>query len=232
MRLVPLPGVFQPPSDSWMLAGTVRRQPLPPDAAALDLCTGSGVIAVAAGLAGAGSVTAVDVSRRAVLAARLNGALNGLRIDARRGDLFEAVGERRFDLITANPPYVPTPSGEIPERGLARAWEGGPDGRVLLDRICAGARAHLRPGGTILLVHSAVCGESATVGALEAGGLRVDVVLRHRGTLGPLLRDRAAWLRERGLLGPHDEEEMLVIRGRAPVAEPEIAGLAPALATR
>ena len=123
----------------------------------------------------------------------------------------------RFDLITSNPPYVPSPDGQIPTRRPARAWEGGDDGRALLDQICARARDHLRPGGVILLVHSAVCGEAPSVQALEAQGLAVDVALRHRGPLGPLLRSRAQWLRERGLLGDADEEEMLVIRGRLPL---------------
>jgi release factor glutamine methyltransferase len=164
-------------------------------------------------------VTAVDVSRRAVAAARVNGALNGVRIDSRRGSLFAPVAGERFDLITANPPYVPSPDGVIPTRGLARAWEGGDDGRAVLDQLCAGVGAHLRPGGVVLLVHSAVCGETPTVQALEAQGLEVDVALRHRGALGPLLARRAAWLRDRGLLGDADEEEMLVIRGRAPAAD-------------
>jgi len=84
------------------------------------------------------------------------------------------VAGERFHLITSNPPYVPSPDGRIPTRGAARAWEGGSDGRALLDQICAGARSHLHPGGAILLVHSAVCGERATVQALAAQGLAVD----------------------------------------------------------
>lgn len=214
-----------------MLAHAVRRELLAPEADVLDLCTGSGIIAVAAGQAGVASVTAVDVSRRAVLAARVNGRINGVRITALRGDLFTPVAGRRFDLITSNPPYVPSPDGEIPGRGLARAWEGGPDGRVVLDRICAEAPDHLRPGGAILLVHSAVCGEAATVRMLAERGLVVDVLSRHRGPLGPLLRARAGWLRGRGLLGERDEEEMLVIRGRLPAVSPVRPPIAEATAS-
>jgi release factor glutamine methyltransferase len=199
-----------------MLVDVLRRERPPAGGRALDLCTGSGVIAIAAAQAG-WTVSAVDISRRAVVAARAGGALNGVRIDARRGSLFGPVAGERFDLITSNPPYVPSPDGQIPTRGAARAWEGGSDGRTLLDQICAGASAHLNPGGVILLVHSAVCGEVSTVRALEAEGLAVDVALRHRGPLGPLLRSRAGWLRERGLLGDGDEEEMIVIRGRRPL---------------
>ena len=215
MRLVTLPGVFQPPSDSWLLVDALRRERLPPGARALDLCTGSGVLAVAAAHTGCAHVTAVDISRQAVIATRLNGLLNGRRIEARRGDLYRPVAGRRFDLILSNPPYVPTPAGELPPRGLARAWEGGSGGRELLDRICAGVHSHLRPGGVALLVHSSVCGERETLATLRAQGLDADVARRQRGPLGPILAARAGWLRDQGLLaGEH--EEMLVIRAVAP----------------
>ena len=72
MRVLVPPGVFRPLSDTWMLADALRVATLPPRASVLDLCTGSGVLAVAAARRGAREVTAVDVSRRAVLAVRLN----------------------------------------------------------------------------------------------------------------------------------------------------------------
>ncbi|HEX8052467.1 MAG TPA: 50S ribosomal protein L11 methyltransferase, partial [Thermoleophilaceae bacterium] len=75
MRLLRLPGVFKPPSDSWLLARAMRDRGLARDARVLDVFTGSGVLAVAAALAGAREVTAVDVSRRAALCARVNGRL-------------------------------------------------------------------------------------------------------------------------------------------------------------
>ena len=53
----------------------------------------------------------------------------------------------------------------------------------------------LRPGGRLLLTHSSVCGESATITALERAGLATDVIVRHEGPLGPLLADRAEDLR-------------------------------------
>jgi release factor glutamine methyltransferase len=217
VRLVVPPGVFRPPSDAWLLAGVLRDQTLPPRASVLDLCTGSGVLAVSAALRGAREVTAVDVSRRALFAARLNARLNGVRVRALRGDLFAAVGQARFDAIVSNPPYVPGIMDALPTRGLARAWEAGDDGRALLDRICAEAPAHLRPGGFILLVHSSLCGTEATLDALRAGGLEADVVVRRRGPLGPLMSARVQALEERGLLRPGQrEEEVVVVRGRAP----------------
>ncbi|MBV9801598.1 MAG: methyltransferase, partial [Solirubrobacterales bacterium] len=148
MRLLPLPGVFQPPSDSYMLADQLRRERLGPGASVLDLGTGSGHLAVVAALAGASAV-AVDVSRRALISARLNAALNGVRVTALRGDLFAPVAGRRFDVIVSNPPYLPHPGEALPQRGLARAIDAGPRGRAFLDRICAQAAGHLAPRGLL-----------------------------------------------------------------------------------
>ena len=145
VRIIAPPGVFQPRSDSWMLARALRAEPAVAAGDVLDLCTGSGAVAVAAALAGARSVTAVDVSRRAVLAARLNAVLNGTRVEGRRGDLFDAVPGRSFDVVTSNPPYLPASADALPSRGPERAWDAGLDGRVLLDRIVEEAPSRLRP---------------------------------------------------------------------------------------
>lgn len=173
-------------------------------------------MAIAAALAGAGSVTGVDLSRKAVLAARMNARLNGTGLRAVRGSLFEPLAGERFDLIVANPPYVPA-EGDGAPRGLARAWDAGFDGRELLDPLLADAPAHLRPGGAVLVVHSSITGEAATFAAMQRGGLEPQVVRRERSPLGPLHGSRVEILEHRGLLEPGQrEEDVLVIRGRAP----------------
>ena len=182
-----------------MLIDQLRAVPPRRGAVGLDLCTGSGVLAIAASRISGARMLAVDVSRRAVLAARLNARLNRADVRPLRGNLFEPVRGQRFDLIVANPPYLPSPYGAIPERGPARAWEAGADGRVFIDRICADAADHLVPGGLMLLVHSSICGESETISRLIEHGLHTEVVFRHRGELGPILRSRQDWLREQGL---------------------------------
>jgi HemK-like putative methylase len=107
MRIATLPGVFRPRPDTWMLAAQLRAQ-LRPGATVLDVCTGSGALAICAALRGAREVTAVDVSRRAVWTARLNARLNRVRVRAVRSDLFSALGGARFDVIVSNPPYIAT----------------------------------------------------------------------------------------------------------------------------
>jgi release factor glutamine methyltransferase len=216
MRLLPLPGVFDPRSDAWLLADYLKQARVARNVRVLDLCTGSGVLAITAALEGASSATAVDISRRAVAAVKLNARINGARVEAVRGDLFAPLEGRRFDLIVSNPPYLPGGIQELPRRGLSRAWEGGRSGRAFLDRIAAQASDHLTPGGVLLLVCSTVCGEQQILAALRSGGLEPAVVVRRRGPLGPRLSARVDLLRERRLLLEGDEEEILVVRASAP----------------
>ena len=217
LRLVTLPGVFRPISDSRFLADVLREQTLPPRASALDLCTGSGILALTAAQRGARDVTAIDVSRRAVATVKLNARLNGLRVRALRGNLFEPVGAQRFDAIVSNPPYVPSEDDELPTRGPQRAWDAGRDGRLVLDQIIAGVDDHLRPGGFVLLTHSSLLGTERTIADLEHAGLEADCVARRRGPLGPLMTARAQQLEAEGLLQPGQRhEDVVIIRGRKP----------------
>jgi release factor glutamine methyltransferase len=204
------PGVFVPRSDAGMLLeaarGRVRGR-------VLDVCTGSGVLALSVAPE-ARSVTAVDASRLAVTAARVNAALNRRRVDVLHGDLFAPVAGRRFDTIISNPPYLPIPE----ERGRRlgdQAWRGGGDGRAVLDRICAQAAAHLEPGGEVLLVQSSLTRVGPTLELLEASGLKAAVVASHTGPLGALARSELTHLRSIGVATDDDmTEQVVVISGR------------------
>jgi release factor glutamine methyltransferase len=226
---LPIPGVYGPCRDSELIAEAIPESVRAGDRT-LDLCTGSGVLAITAARFGAAEAWAVDVSRRSVLAATLNARLNGVRIHARRGHLFGPVAGRRFDLITANPPYVPQVD-EGPVRGAARAWEAGPDGRKFIDPLLEGLTRHLRPGGRVLLVHSSLCGVERSLAQLDQAGLDADVVLSESAPLGPITAPRAAALERLGLLqdGARNEDTV-VIRGvlRSPVA---VTAAQPTLAT-
>ncbi|CAL9283880.1 Release factor glutamine methyltransferase [Streptomyces sp. enrichment culture] len=216
MNLLLLPGVYAPQDDTEMLAEALREEAPPPGARVLDVGTGSGALALEAARQGA-EVTAVDVSRQAVWTARLNAWLSRLPVRIRRGNLFAPVRGRAYDLILANPPYVPAPEDGRGPRGRARAWDAGSDGRLLLDRICRDAPVLLRPGGLLLLVHSALSGPDRTLELLRAAGLKAEVIRRRRVPFGPVLRSREDWLRRRGLLAPADDkEELVVIRAERP----------------
>jgi release factor glutamine methyltransferase len=214
MWLLRPPGVYAPGHDTWLLAESLRRAAMPAGARVLDLGTGTGALAIAAARAGAGAVTAVDVSRRAMLAAWCNARVYRARIRVRRGDLRRPTTDHPFDVVLANPPYVPTPPEHATAAGPARAWNAGPDGRRFLDLLCATASDLLAPGGFVLLVQSAVAGVEPTLRALRRSRLKASVVDRRFAPFGPVLRDRADYLLARGLIEPGQrDEELVVIRG-------------------
>lgn len=213
MMLLRPPGVYRAESDTEVLIDAMRRGGYAVGRHVLDVGTGSGAIALAAARGGATSVTAVDLSRRSAAAARLNAAISGLRVDVRCGDLYAPVAGRRFDLIVSNPPYVPAARAALPRHRKARCWDGGTDGRAVLDRICAGAADALTEDGRILVVHSALCGTQATVDALGEAGFAPAVLARATIPFGPVLRSRAAMLEERGLIAPGQRFEELVVVG-------------------
>ncbi|WP_031508936.1 HemK2/MTQ2 family protein methyltransferase [Streptomyces megasporus] len=223
MLLLRPPGVYAPQEDTWLLEQALREAAPAPGFRVLDLCTGTGVLAMAALRMGAAEAVALDASPRAVLAARCNALLHRLPMTVRRGDLADAVADaeagegRRFDVVLANPPYVPSPNPEPPKRGRAMCWDGGPDGRAVLDRLCGAAPALLKPGGALLLVHSELCGVETTLALLRDEGLEPAVVARSVIPFGPVLRERAAWLEARGLISPGQRtEELVVIRADRP----------------
>ncbi len=209
-------GVYAPAEDSRLLADELAAEPMA-GFDVLDLCTGSGLLAMIAARAGA-EVTAIDVCPRAVEAARANLGRNGLSGEVICGDLIDAAPAGGFDVIVSNPPYVPARGDQLPAGGPHRAWDAGHDGRAIIDRICAKAPALLRPGGRLLLVHSHVAGLERTVAALEAAGLRAVVSTRRTIAFGPVMRGRADYLTQRGLIAPGGRhEDIAVVRAEAPV---------------
>jgi release factor glutamine methyltransferase len=130
---------------------------LPEGGRALDLCTGSGCVAISLALAGKGArVFATDVSEDALALARENAAALGAVVDLAAGDLWSAVADPEpFDVVVSNPPYVPGRELASLPREVRReptvALDGGEDGLAVLRRIVEGAPARLRPGGTLCL---------------------------------------------------------------------------------
>lgn len=209
-RLIAPPGVYRPQADTLLLADALAREPLRSGAKVVEIGTGTGALALRAAARGA-EVTAVDVAWPAVLAARLNGWRQRVPLRVLHGDFATRTKGLRFDLILANPPYVPSPDVRVPTSGARRAWDAGTDGRAVIDRICAATSALLRPGGVLLMVHSGMCGAQETLERLAQQGMSAHITERALVPWGPVLRSRRAWLQKQGLAGDGDEQEELVI---------------------
>jgi release factor glutamine methyltransferase len=214
--------VYQPQDDSRLLVEVMRQCGLIPHRRVLDLCTGSGFIAIAAAELGCASVTAFDICSHAVRNSRSNAAVAGVEIDVRHGSWAGALDCAPFDVVVSNPPYVPTPAeGDAgmnsPSAGPFWAWNAGPDGRLVLDPLCASVSKLLCDGGSLLLVQSAFAGTRRSVDMLGSTGLDARVVASRRIPFGPVLSERAGWLAETGLMRPGcREEELVVIRADKP----------------
>jgi ribosomal protein L3 glutamine methyltransferase len=160
----------------------------------LDLCTGSGCLAILAARAFPGAtVDAADISPAALAVARKNIARHrlGRRVRARRSDLLDALDER-YDLILTNPPYVSARSmGALPaeyrhEPRLALA--GGADGLDLVARLLAQAPDHLQPGGMV------VCeiGDAKAAAQRRFAGMKVAWLKPQVFTWQPARTERAS----------------------------------------
>lgn len=211
--MVRLPGVYRPQVDTWLLATAIRQAAIPRGARVLDVGSGAGMLSLAAARAGAGEVLAVDLSWRAALTTWLNAVAHGVPVRVRRGDALDVAAGRRFDVIVANPPYVPSRQ-DPPRRGAARAWDAGADGRAMLNRVTALAPLLLAAGGLVLIVQSGLSGVDRTLHQLRGGGLKASIVARRVVPFGPVMRARTEFLERAGLIEVGQRhEELVVIRG-------------------
>lgn len=132
----------------------LREEKYPPKA--LDLCCGSGCLAVSMALGVPNAdVHAADLSEGALTVTRLNAERLGVKVTLHQGDLFDALPETKFNLIVSNPPYIPAADClELQEEVLwepMMALDGGADGYDFYRRIAADAPWFLEPGGTLLM---------------------------------------------------------------------------------
>lgn len=173
LKIELVPQVYEPSEDTFLLAENLK---LKDGDKVLELGTGSGVLSlVCAGKAM--RVTAVDITKGAVLGAMLNARRNDIRnINVIRSDLFGALADGAlFDLIIFNPPYLPEDGG-----AASVVWSGGPDGRAVINRFLSQVKGHLRKGGRILMIGSSLSRYEETIKAFERLGFKTRVLAKKR----------------------------------------------------
>lgn len=214
--------MYAPQEDSRFLIEVMRRTVNLAGRSVLDLCTGSGVVAIAAAQHEPASVTALDICPKAVRCAGLNAASADAGVDVFVGTYQSALSRGPFDVVLTNPPYVPVGPDAYLESvsesvGPASAWNAGPDGRLVLDPICDAAPDLLTAGGSLLIVQSEFADPAHSLRRLRRGGLRAALVAARRIPFGPVLNARAAWLESTGALRRGSRiEQLVVIRADKP----------------
>ncbi|MBV8929975.1 MAG: peptide chain release factor N(5)-glutamine methyltransferase [Mycobacteriaceae bacterium] len=182
------PGVFIPRPETESLLEWAVRQRLSPGSLIVDLCTGSGALAVAlARQSPQTRVIAIDNSAAAMEYARRNAA--GSQVELWEGDVTDPALlpklDGHVDLIVANPPYIPEGTElepEVAEHDPRQALFGGPDGMSVITPIVRLAARWLRHGGRIAVEHDE-SGSRATVELFRQAGV-FDEIAPHNDFVG------------------------------------------------
>ena len=168
--------VYEPAEDTFLLAENLKVKKTD---RVLEIGTGTGIIAILTSKI-AENVIAVDINKYAVECTLKNSKLNQSDIDIRLGDLFDSTEGEKFDLILFNTPYLPTDEDERIDDELEAAWDGGPDGRLVINRFIEDLPAHLNPKGRVQLVQSSLANVEETMGRLMEKGFEVSITASER----------------------------------------------------
>lgn len=185
------PGVLIPRPETELIVEQAldRRRTSGPLRRIADVCTGSGCLAVTLALEEpAATVIATDIDPAAIAVARRNVARSGVEARVRlvRTDLLGGV-HQRFDLIVANPPYVPTGEGLQMQPEVVRhephvALFAGDDGLVVIRRLVAEAVTHLNDGGDLLFEFG--YGQAEAVTTIVNGTPGLQLIALHKDLQG------------------------------------------------
>lgn len=183
--------VLIPRQDTEILAEKVLQDQkagfFPEKARILDMCTGSGCLAIALKVLGDfEKADAADLSEKALEMARKNAQHHQADIRFLKGDLFEAVGEEVYDVIVANPPYIPTAEieeleEEVKDHDPYLALDGHEDGLYFYRRLTEEAPRHLLRGGWLYFEIGYDQGERVRQLLLEKGFSRTEILKDYGG---------------------------------------------------
>ncbi|MDO5849952.1 MAG: class I SAM-dependent methyltransferase [Methanobacteriaceae archaeon] len=169
--------VYIPSDDTFLLAENLE---ITEGQSVLEIGTGSGLVSMYASLL-TDNVTATDINYNALELAEKNFKLNNITtIRLEFGDLFEPIKNEKFDVILFNTPYLPTDSEDVINNDLNYAFDGGLDGRNVIERFLNEAPNHLNDNGTIQMIQSSLSNTEKTLDMLDNLGFIAEVAKSER----------------------------------------------------
>ena len=164
--------VYVPAEDSYLLADNLE---IKKGQSVLEIGTGSGIVAMYASRL-TDDITVTDINFDACELARKNFTENGIEnIEILWGNLFEVVENRKFDVILFNTPYLPTEDDEVLDNTINYAFDGGLNGRKVIDLFLNEVRNHLNDGGIVQMIQSSLSGNDETLARLDEMGFIAEI---------------------------------------------------------
>ena len=164
--------VYIPSDDTFLLAENLE---IKEGQSVLEIGTGSGLVSMYASLL-TDDVTATDINYNALELAEKNFKLNNIStIKLEFGDLFEPVKDKKFDVILFNTPYLPTDSEDIINDDLNYAFDGGLDGRKVIDRFINEVSNHLNDKGIVQIIQSSLSDNNRTLDMFDRNGFVAEI---------------------------------------------------------
>ncbi|MEE0901503.1 MAG: HemK2/MTQ2 family protein methyltransferase [Methanobrevibacter sp.] len=164
--------VYIPAEDSYLLAENLE---IKEGQSVLEIGTGSGIVAMYASRL-TDRITVTDINFDACELARKNFEANNIEnIEILFGNLFEPVKNRKFDVILFNTPYLPTEEGDVIDSNLNYAFDGGLDGRKIIDLFLNEVGNHLNDGGIVQMIQSSFSDNDLTLSRLDELGFIAEI---------------------------------------------------------
>ena len=146
-----------------------------PNQSVLEIGTGSGIVAMYASRL-TDRITVTDINFDACELARKNFEENNIEnIEILFGNLFEPVKTRKFDVILFNTPYLPTEDGEVLDDTINYAFDGGLNGRKVIDLFLDEVPNHLNDGGIVQMIQSSLSGNEETLQKFDEMGFVAEI---------------------------------------------------------
>ena len=164
--------VYIPAEDSYLLAENLE---IKEGASVLEIGTGSGIVAMYASRL-TDKITVTDINFDACELARKNFEDNHIEnIEILFGNLFEPVKNRKFDVILFNTPYLPTEEDEVIDSNLNYAFDGGLNGRKVIDLFLNELPNHLNDGGIVQMIQSSFSDNDLTLQRFDELGFIAEI---------------------------------------------------------